>query len=414
MNLISCLDAWQDGENVWLSNYDYNALIRWNMDSGEAEIMGLFPQEPEDAGRLHRRVFCVGKKLYFIPYRGRYIHIRDLEQGTWECVKVAEEEMIVADACFVEDCIWIFPCYLRWPIMLFHINTHQLERMDSLTEEIGNYIEEKYKDWMVLDISCVCQRGGFFYLAEYRRNRIFCIDDKGGKLQHVWPYVGVAPDWEDRDIGEEVKIQGITVCGKEDFWLASLEKAEVYRWNPKEGIKRTYGFAAKMYGKRIPFLRVVDVDELYALVLPCHSGYLFRIHKRTDEITKIPYPVGFARRRIYSLFCGYGKEAGKVFLYPRSGNGLLIVEVKKGEAFYIPYIFNEKDGGYLADFYLQSMREQLCSGKLDESEGGKDILSDFLDEVVCRERDMEQGEAEPIGKRIYEYCKETCLRGRLE
>ncbi len=185
MNPISCLDAWQDGENVWLSNYDYNALIRWNMDSGEAEIMGLFPQEPKGAGRLHRRVFCVGKKLYFIPYRGRYIHIRDLEQGTWECVKVAEEEMIVADACLVEDCIWIFPCYLRWPIMLFHINTHQLERMDSLTEEIGNYIEEKYKDWMVLDISCVCQRGGFFYLAEYRRNRIFCIDDKGGKLQHV-------------------------------------------------------------------------------------------------------------------------------------------------------------------------------------------------------------------------------------
>ena len=65
MNPISCLDAWQDGENVWLSNYDYNALIRWNMDSGEAEIMGLFPREPEDAGRLHRRVFCVGKKLYF-------------------------------------------------------------------------------------------------------------------------------------------------------------------------------------------------------------------------------------------------------------------------------------------------------------------------------------------------------------
>lgn len=44
MNPISCLDAWQDGENVWLSNYDYNALIRWNMDSGEAEIMGLFPR----------------------------------------------------------------------------------------------------------------------------------------------------------------------------------------------------------------------------------------------------------------------------------------------------------------------------------------------------------------------------------
>ena len=70
MNPISCLDAWQDGENVWLSNYDYNALIRWNMDSGEAEIMGLFPQEPKGAGRLHRRVFCVGKKPYFIPYRG--------------------------------------------------------------------------------------------------------------------------------------------------------------------------------------------------------------------------------------------------------------------------------------------------------------------------------------------------------
>ena len=44
MNPISCLDAWQDGENVWLSNYDYNALIRWNMESGEAEIMGLIPQ----------------------------------------------------------------------------------------------------------------------------------------------------------------------------------------------------------------------------------------------------------------------------------------------------------------------------------------------------------------------------------
>ena len=180
MNPISCLDAWQDGENVWLSNYDYNALIRWNMDSGEAEIMGLFPREPEDAGRLHRRVFCVGKKLYFIPYRGRYIHIRDLEQGTWECVKVAEEEMIVADACLVEDCIWIFPCYLRWPIMLFHINTHQLERMDSLTGEIGNYIEEKYRKWMVWDISCVCQREGLFIWQNTVGIRFFVLTIRKG------------------------------------------------------------------------------------------------------------------------------------------------------------------------------------------------------------------------------------------
>ena len=87
-----------------------------------------------------------------------------------------------------------------------------------------------------------------------------------------------------------------------DFFRQTIHSFQLMRvYMEQEGIKRTYGFAAKMYGKRIPFLRVVDVDELYALVLPCHSGYLFRIHKRTDEITKIPYPVGFARRRIYSL-----------------------------------------------------------------------------------------------------------------
>lgn len=72
---ISCLDAFRDGETLWLSNYDYNAFIKWNMDSGCAEIVDFFPQISRERGRLHRRVFRVGEKLYFIPFRGNRIHM---------------------------------------------------------------------------------------------------------------------------------------------------------------------------------------------------------------------------------------------------------------------------------------------------------------------------------------------------
>lgn len=406
---IGCLDAFRDGEDLWLSNYDYNACIKWNIDSGSAEIVDLFSQASDERGSLHRRVFRVGEKLYFIPFRGKYLHIRDLEQGTWEEIEISEEDLLVADAYLTEGCFWIFPCYLRDPIMIFHIDTRQIEKLTELAQEIGTYLGE-YRSWMLLDITCVCQRGGFFYLAEYRRSKVFCIDSKEKKLKQVWNNEESIQDPKSGEIRERIKLQGINLCGEEDFWLISMEEKEVYLWNPEEGIKKTYRFETKMYGKRIPFYRVVDVSETYALVLPCHSNRLFRINKVTDEITGIKYPSEFARRKIYSLFCGYDKTENKVFLYPRSGNGLLVIDVEEGKAYYTAYMFNETDGSHFENLYHQYVRRRWHTGKLDESYGGRVILANFLDEVAKKEECVEQPPIEEVGKKIYQYCKEACLR----
>lgn len=407
---ISCLDAFRDGENLWLSNYDYNAFIKWNIDSGRAEIVDFFPHASEESGRLHRRVFRIGEKLYFIPFRGKYIHIRDLKQETWEEIKISEEDVYIADAYLTEGCFWFFSCYLRNPIMIFHIDTQQIEMLTELTQEIEGYVGE-YRDWMFLDTACVCQRGNFFYLAEYRRTKVFCIDSTEKKLTRVWNNEESVHDLESGNIRERIKLQGINLCGEEDFWLTSLEEKEVYLWNPEEGIKKIYRFETKMYGKRVPFFRVVDVNKTYALVLPCHSNRLFKINKMTDEIAGIKYPPEFARRKIYSLFCGYDKMENKVFLYPRNGNGLLAIDVKEEKAYYTAYIFNETDGSHIANLYRQYIRERLYTGKLDESEGGKEVLTDFLDEVAKQEECVAQHPIEAVGKKIYQYCKEACLRG---
>lgn len=406
---ISCLDAFRDGETLWLSNYDYNAFIKWNMDSGCAEIVDFFPRVAKEQGRLHRRVFRVEEKLYFIPFRGMYIHIRDLKQETWEEIKIAEEDILIADAYLTGSCFWIFPCYLRNPVMICHIDTRKIELLTDLTQEIGDHVG-RYRNWMFLDITCVCQRGNLFYLAEYRRTKVFCIDSAERKLVRVWDNEESIHESEYGDGKQRIKQQGINLCGEDAFWLISMEEKEVYLWQPEEGIKKIYQIETKMYGSRVPFYRVVDVSKTYALVLPCHSNRLFRINKLTDEITGIKYPTDFARKKIYSLFCGFDTMEDAVFLYPRSGNGLLVIDVKEGEATYKPFVFRETDGNYLADLSRQYMRKRMYTGKLDESNGGRDLLADFLDEVVKQEDCGIQRPIEAVGKKIYQYCKELCLR----
>lgn len=407
---ISCLDAFRDGETLWLSNYDYNAFIKWNMDSGCAEIVDFFPQISRERGRLHRRVFRVGEKLYFIPFRGNRIHIWNLTQEMWEEVRISEEDIIIADAYMSENCFWIFPSYRQNPIMLFHIDTRQIEMLTDLTREIGDYVG-KYITWMFLDITCVCQRENFFYLAEYRRTQIFCIDSMEKKLVRVWNNEESVHDPKAGNDEKRIKQQGINLCGEDAFWLTSMEEKEVYLWKPEEGIKKIYRFQTKMYGNRVPFFRVVDVNETYALVLPCHSNRLFRINKTTDEITGIRYPSEFARRNIYSLYCGYDKKGNEVFLYPKGGNGLLIIDVEKEKAYFKAYNFNETDGNHFAKLYRQYITRRMYTGKLDESYGGKGILAGFLDEVASGEECAEPRPIEAVGKKIYQYCKEICLRG---
>ena len=403
MNSITFLDACQVGENLWFSNYDYNAFMKWNMVSGKAQIIDFFPQAEKERGRLHRRVFHIGEKLYFIPFRGRYIHIWDLKLERWELVEISGEEIQVADAFFTADGLWMFPSYVRWPVIVFHTESCQVESLPHLTEKIGEYIGG-YKNWMLLDIACVCQKGQLFYLAEYRRSKIFCIDGSSKELVFVFSNTEREMD------GGKIKLQGISVCGEKDFYLTSLEEKAIYVWNPQEGIKERFACDTEVYGKRTPFIRGIDINEKYGLALPCHSNWIFRLNKLTGSVEKIRYPDGFGRCKIYSLFCGYEKNGEEILLYPRCGNGLLTINGCTGGTRYTPLQLNQADNMYFSGFYRNVIRQRLYTGKLNESFGCMDVLEDYLDEVAGLEEKEKNKKAEPIGKRIYEYCKEMCLQ----
>lgn len=79
------------GENIWISEKEYNALYKMNVVTGSITYCGEFPFEPSLKKRLHYgNTIIIDNKIYFIPLESSYIHIYNLDSEKIESYKIAD------------------------------------------------------------------------------------------------------------------------------------------------------------------------------------------------------------------------------------------------------------------------------------------------------------------------------------
>ena len=72
--------AYNDGKELWFTEYEYNALFKMNLKSRDVELAGIIPNEEFMRGRLYSSIAYCDEKLYFAPFSAQEIAEYDLKK----------------------------------------------------------------------------------------------------------------------------------------------------------------------------------------------------------------------------------------------------------------------------------------------------------------------------------------------
>lgn len=77
-----------DEENIWFTDFDYNALYKINKKNKCVELIGIFPEEKIIQRSLYTSMVIYENKIYFTPYSAREIGVYDIEKNIFEKIKI--------------------------------------------------------------------------------------------------------------------------------------------------------------------------------------------------------------------------------------------------------------------------------------------------------------------------------------
>lgn len=103
---IGFADCVIEGSMIWFSALDCNGIFVGNLDTGVAELLDIFPDEPLLKQWLYVKVIKKESKLVFFPYTADKVAIYDLDEKRFtDFIKLPLKVQIVID---YRDIIYIF------------------------------------------------------------------------------------------------------------------------------------------------------------------------------------------------------------------------------------------------------------------------------------------------------------------
>ena len=88
---ISCHNFVEINGNIYFSNWFYNGLFKVEYETGKTTFLGYFNDEKLTEKNIHLEVFLEEQKIYFLPRRGRHIHIYDLSDAFIQSIEIRKD-----------------------------------------------------------------------------------------------------------------------------------------------------------------------------------------------------------------------------------------------------------------------------------------------------------------------------------
>ena len=150
---IGIFDMFDDGENLWFTSLEYNALFKMSKRTFDVDYVGSFPDEEAYGGRLYTSVNECNGKLYFTPCTAHEIGIYDMKNECFEkgsigisrddndLLKIKYAKKFVSGFIYNNSLILIPCCYDC--IIIYDIVTGEVTFKTDLFE----YFYEKYRHY---------------------------------------------------------------------------------------------------------------------------------------------------------------------------------------------------------------------------------------------------------------------------
>ena len=111
---IASENFYDDGEYLWFSAIEFNALLRINKTTREVGYMGSFPKHDVSAAWISRYMAENTGKLYFAPYNSRYFYVYDIFCHEFE-------EIIMPPEINEKVCLFSFFSVVSYKNFIFYV-----------------------------------------------------------------------------------------------------------------------------------------------------------------------------------------------------------------------------------------------------------------------------------------------------
>lgn len=231
---------------MWFSNDTFNGLFRMDINSGGIEFLAVFPGEKMMVYGLHKRCFRYSHFLIFLPAASKFIHIYDLEDGSFRTVLFYGEEKNrekIADAVLVNGKIYMFSWLPEDSLFSLDLEDFSLTRIDGFKKEAAKY---KPKDVT-------------YYLSR-------CSLHGDSKILYAILNTDMIAQWDIRSNTQTIFHTGIENLFSahvidDDAWITTYGSDEIYQYSlANSDIKKYHGLTGDNRCSRF-YSRIVEFDH---------------------------------------------------------------------------------------------------------------------------------------------------------
>lgn len=257
------------GDDIWLANLYFNALIKINKSSGQIQLIEKFPNYDIYQGWLYSTVFHVDGYLVFIPNTSEEILVYHLKTQRFQSMvldgkKIGTKKTYFVNAYVYNHYIYLFPTGAKC-IVRYDVSTHSVKYLENrLSALIRTWPETRYcfyQQFEVIDTKI------YVPFLDLNAVAVFDLEDESVEIRHLEIEGGCST----------IKYVGGF------FYLASWSVPQIYRWNiEKDEIKTYDGFLSSNVEKNL-FLYSCQVEDKL-LFFPEHCKAVMSLSLKTGEI----------------------------------------------------------------------------------------------------------------------------------
>ena len=303
-NDVCFCDGW-----FYFSAIEFNGLFRWNNETGKTEFVCFFDDELATQANLHSHVILHEKRMYFIPFSGRGISIYDLNSKKMDFVSmtdIMDSNANIAVALLKDNKIYLFPYYTRSnDFMVFDLESKEISTWNEMTIKVKK-----------LGLNSFCD----FFGAVLRGNELLMVIFGTG--------VVLKYNFEENNLKKmlfaDYRFGNVSLVN-DDYYITACDGC-IYRLDEDGNLSLELNTESK---ERYFFKLCENNDYLYAV--PCFGQHIF-MKKNNSEWTCMEHLMPKEFERIQSgepLIWGHANNGKKLFLFPKTGNGILSIENDK-------------------------------------------------------------------------------------
>lgn len=298
---------YDDGEQFWFTDYLYNALVRIDKSTWEAEYIGIFRNEKLNSQRLYTSTVEMGGKLYFTPFSANTIAVfdkatRQFDEIKMDCCPVGStgynEKMKFYSSVKYEN--WIFFIPFSFPgIVRYDTASGELDCFWDWREDLERRMPKTdafyFKGAIVL--------GHCIYAAAASTNAVLVFDMKSNQSTlHT--------------VGEEgFCYSGICYDGV-NFWLAPRFGTACVKWCEKTGQYSVFELSENTFSDGSFLFNGVAITNGNVFILPYSAAKGMRINIQTEKI--YPFVIGNDTEKLHNQYFMAQAVNGRLYAYEGS------------------------------------------------------------------------------------------------